>query len=106
MYDGRHVYDGRRVYDGRMSGQKWPKHKKSFILASERPRMVLSVFLECMYLANFWIFDRGFGHFCNPVSGKFSEHFWVFEREPLSIRKDGTKIVPKYSVFLFSRKSV
>ena len=43
--------------------------------------------------------DRGFGHFRNPVSGKFSENFRVFEREPLSISLDGTKIVPKYSCF-------
>ena len=33
--------------------KKWSKHKKPFISASEHARTVLSVFLNCMYLASF-----------------------------------------------------
>ena len=40
-YDG-HIHDVRHIHD--------VKTKKLFISASERPRTVLSVFLECVYL--------------------------------------------------------
>ena len=33
------------------SVRKWSKHKKPFISASKRPRMVLNAFLECIYMA-------------------------------------------------------